>query len=186
MSTCVYLSVQFLLRVEGWVQACSEGPLPSATAELEAAVKKHQELNEEISANYTQVPVCPHTCLSLQILVCWSDYLSTWLSVHVCTRLSSHLSLSKHLSVHSPVCLHTHLSICPHTDSLDPCLSDYLSVCRSVRVVKPYWMSFSVARRQNPMTRRPNQTSLLPRTASWEFFTRSCRYVLLQLVSHLS
>ncbi|XP_036946668.1 kalirin-like isoform X1 [Acanthopagrus latus] len=46
---------QFLLRVEGWVQACSEGPLPSATAELEAAVKKHQELNEEISANYTQV-----------------------------------------------------------------------------------------------------------------------------------
>lgn len=168
MSTCVYLSVQFLLRVEGWVQACSEGPLPSATAELEAAVKKHQELNEEISANYTQVPVCPHTCLSLQILVCWSDYLSTWLSVH------------------SPVCLHTHLSICPHTDRLDPCLSDYLSVCRSVRVVKPYWMSFSVARRQNPMTRRPNQTSLLPRTASWEFFTRSCRYVLLQLVSHLS
>ncbi|KAM9767056.1 LOW QUALITY PROTEIN: kalirin RhoGEF kinase b [Menidia menidia] len=46
---------QFLLRVEGWVQACSEGSLPSATAELEAAVKKHQELNEEISANYTQV-----------------------------------------------------------------------------------------------------------------------------------
>uniref|UniRef100_A0A3Q1CSS6 Non-specific serine/threonine protein kinase n=1 Tax=Amphiprion ocellaris TaxID=80972 RepID=A0A3Q1CSS6_AMPOC len=46
---------QFLLRVEGWVQVCSEGSLPSATAELEAAVKKHQELNEEISANYTQV-----------------------------------------------------------------------------------------------------------------------------------
>ncbi|XP_062271265.1 kalirin-like, partial [Scomber scombrus] len=46
---------QFLLRVEGWVQVCSEGPLPSATAELEAAVKKHQELNEEISANFTQV-----------------------------------------------------------------------------------------------------------------------------------
>ncbi|KAL7369970.1 hypothetical protein ABVT39_014719 [Epinephelus coioides] len=46
---------QFLLKVEGWVQACSEGPLPSATAELEAATKKHQELNEEISANYTQV-----------------------------------------------------------------------------------------------------------------------------------
>ncbi|KAK2857154.1 hypothetical protein Q5P01_005889 [Channa striata] len=46
---------QFLLRVEGWVQACSEGSLPSATAELEAAIKKHQELNEEISANYTQV-----------------------------------------------------------------------------------------------------------------------------------
>ncbi|KAM9835916.1 LOW QUALITY PROTEIN: kalirin-like [Aulostomus maculatus] len=47
---------QFLLRVEGWVQVCSEGSLPSATAELEAAVKKHQELNEEISSNYTQVP----------------------------------------------------------------------------------------------------------------------------------
>uniref|UniRef100_A0A8P4GF19 Uncharacterized protein n=1 Tax=Dicentrarchus labrax TaxID=13489 RepID=A0A8P4GF19_DICLA len=46
---------QFLLRVEGWVQACSEGSLPSATAELEAATKKHQELNEEVSANYTQV-----------------------------------------------------------------------------------------------------------------------------------
>ncbi|XP_035854250.1 kalirin-like isoform X2 [Sander lucioperca] len=46
---------QFLLRVEGWVQACSEGSLPTATAELEAATKKHQELNEEISANYTQV-----------------------------------------------------------------------------------------------------------------------------------
>ncbi|XP_035533297.1 LOW QUALITY PROTEIN: kalirin-like [Morone saxatilis] len=46
---------QFLLRVEGWVQACSEGSLPSATAELEAASKKHQELNEEVSANYTQV-----------------------------------------------------------------------------------------------------------------------------------
>uniref|UniRef100_A0A3P8NU67 Kalirin RhoGEF kinase b n=1 Tax=Astatotilapia calliptera TaxID=8154 RepID=A0A3P8NU67_ASTCA len=46
---------QFLHRVEGWVQVCSEGSLPSATAELEAAVKKHQELNEEISANYTQV-----------------------------------------------------------------------------------------------------------------------------------
>uniref|UniRef100_A0A3Q3A5U3 Kalirin-like n=1 Tax=Kryptolebias marmoratus TaxID=37003 RepID=A0A3Q3A5U3_KRYMA len=46
---------QFLLRVEGWVKMCSEGSLPSATAELEAAVKKHQELNEEISANYTQV-----------------------------------------------------------------------------------------------------------------------------------
>uniref|UniRef100_A0A3Q0THF0 Kalirin RhoGEF kinase b n=1 Tax=Amphilophus citrinellus TaxID=61819 RepID=A0A3Q0THF0_AMPCI len=46
---------QFLHRVEGWVQVCSEGSLPSATAELEAAIKKHQELNEEISANYTQV-----------------------------------------------------------------------------------------------------------------------------------
>uniref|UniRef100_A0A3B4TP91 Kalirin RhoGEF kinase b n=1 Tax=Seriola dumerili TaxID=41447 RepID=A0A3B4TP91_SERDU len=46
---------QFLLKVEGWVQVCSEGSLPSATAELEAAIKKHQELNEEISANYTQV-----------------------------------------------------------------------------------------------------------------------------------
>uniref|UniRef100_A0A087XMU9 Kalirin RhoGEF kinase b n=1 Tax=Poecilia formosa TaxID=48698 RepID=A0A087XMU9_POEFO len=46
---------QFLLRVEGWVKTCSEGPLPTATAELEAATKKHQELNEEISANYTQV-----------------------------------------------------------------------------------------------------------------------------------
>ncbi|KAM8904892.1 kalirin-like isoform 3-T3 [Spinachia spinachia] len=46
---------QFLLRVEGWVQVCSEGALPSATTELEAAMKKHQELNDEISANYTQV-----------------------------------------------------------------------------------------------------------------------------------
>ncbi|XP_077959998.1 kalirin RhoGEF kinase b isoform X3 [Gasterosteus aculeatus] len=46
---------QFLLRVEGWVQVCSEGALPSAATELEAATKKHQELNEEISANYTQV-----------------------------------------------------------------------------------------------------------------------------------
>ncbi|XP_076006203.1 kalirin-like [Genypterus blacodes] len=46
---------QFLLRVEGWAHACSEGLLPSATAELEASNKKHQELNEEISANYTQV-----------------------------------------------------------------------------------------------------------------------------------
>ncbi|XP_047432143.1 kalirin-like isoform X2 [Mugil cephalus] len=46
---------QFLVRVEGWVQASSEDSLPSATAELEAAIKKHQELNEEISASYTQV-----------------------------------------------------------------------------------------------------------------------------------
>uniref|UniRef100_A0A3Q2PBP2 Kalirin RhoGEF kinase b n=1 Tax=Fundulus heteroclitus TaxID=8078 RepID=A0A3Q2PBP2_FUNHE len=46
---------QFVLRVEGWVKTCSEGVLPTATAELEAATKKHQELNEEISANYTQV-----------------------------------------------------------------------------------------------------------------------------------
>ncbi|XP_053273046.1 kalirin [Pleuronectes platessa] len=46
---------QFLLEVEGRVQACSEGALPSATAELEAATKKHEELNEEISASYTQV-----------------------------------------------------------------------------------------------------------------------------------
>ncbi|TNM94092.1 hypothetical protein fugu_002268 [Takifugu bimaculatus] len=63
---------QFLVKVEGWVQACSEGSLPSATAELEAAVKKHQELNEEIAASYTQVSesgkvlldvlqVCPST-----------------------------------------------------------------------------------------------------------------------------
>lgn len=51
----VSLCVQFLLRVEGWVKLCSEGSLPTATAELEAATKKHQELNEEISANYTQV-----------------------------------------------------------------------------------------------------------------------------------
>lgn len=78
LSTClsvclsVYLCVQFLLKVEGWVQACSEGPLPSATAELEAATKKHQELNEEISANYTQVPVC----LSLQSSVCLTVHLS--------------------------------------------------------------------------------------------------------------
>uniref|UniRef100_A0A7N6AZT9 Kalirin RhoGEF kinase b n=1 Tax=Anabas testudineus TaxID=64144 RepID=A0A7N6AZT9_ANATE len=46
---------QFLLRVEGWVQVCSEGSWPSATPELEAAIKKHQELNKEISANFTQV-----------------------------------------------------------------------------------------------------------------------------------
>ncbi|XP_062236269.1 kalirin-like [Platichthys flesus] len=46
---------QFLLEVEGRVQACSEGSLPSATAELEAATKKHEELNEEMSASYTQV-----------------------------------------------------------------------------------------------------------------------------------
>uniref|UniRef100_H3CM71 Uncharacterized protein n=1 Tax=Tetraodon nigroviridis TaxID=99883 RepID=H3CM71_TETNG len=46
---------QFLVQAEGWVQACSEGTLPSATAELDAAVKKHQELNEEIAASYTQV-----------------------------------------------------------------------------------------------------------------------------------
>lgn len=129
MSTCVYLSVQFLLRVEGWVQACSEGPLPSATAELEAAVKKHQELNEEISANYTQVPVCPHTCLSLQILVCWSDYLSTWLSVHVCTRLSSHLSLCPNtylsivLSVYIHTCLSAHIQTVSIPVSLTTCLS---------------------------------------------------------------
>lgn len=67
----VYLSVrlcgQFLVKVEGWVQACSDGSLPSATAELEAAVKKHQELNEEIAGSYTQVPVCfALTCLSVQ------------------------------------------------------------------------------------------------------------------------
>ncbi|XP_042337551.1 kalirin-like, partial [Plectropomus leopardus] len=56
MATCFHQGAeQFLLKVEGWVQACSEGALPSATAELEAATKKHQELNEEISANYTQV-----------------------------------------------------------------------------------------------------------------------------------
>lgn len=62
----VCLTGQFLVKVEGWVQACSEGSLPSATAELEAAVKKHQELNEEIAASYTQVPVClPLTCLSV-------------------------------------------------------------------------------------------------------------------------
>lgn len=162
------------------MQACSEGPLPSATAELEAAVKKHQELNEEISANYTQVPVCLNTCLWLQGLVCCCEYLSTWLSVHVCTCLSYHLSLCPN------TCLSTYTPVCPHTDRLNPCLSDHLSVCRSVRVVKPYWTSFSVARRLNLMTRRPNQTSLLPRTASWEFFTRSCRYVSLQPVSHLS
>lgn len=54
------------MKVEGWVQACSEGSLPSATAELEAAIKKHQELNEEISANYTQVPFC--LCARLFVL----------------------------------------------------------------------------------------------------------------------
>ncbi|XP_068458153.1 kalirin-like isoform X2 [Clinocottus analis] len=46
---------QFLLRVHTWVQVCSEGPLPSATLELEAATKKHQEVNEEMCASYTQV-----------------------------------------------------------------------------------------------------------------------------------
>lgn len=63
----VCLSVQFLLRVEGWVQVCSEGALPSAATELEAATKKHQELNEEISANYTQVSI--NTCLSAYLYV---------------------------------------------------------------------------------------------------------------------
>ncbi|XP_058474523.1 kalirin-like isoform X1 [Solea solea] len=46
---------QFLLKVEGWVQTCSEGSLPSATTDLETETKKHQELNEDICANYTQV-----------------------------------------------------------------------------------------------------------------------------------
>lgn len=68
----LHLSAQFLHRVEGWVQVCSEGSLPSATAELEAAIKKHQELNEEISANYTQVRQSQHvhvpdTCLSVSV-----------------------------------------------------------------------------------------------------------------------
>lgn len=67
------LSVQFLLRVEGWVQVCSEGSLPSVTAELEAAIKKHQDLNKEISANYTQVLyVCRNTC-QVQYLLCLCD-----------------------------------------------------------------------------------------------------------------
>lgn len=48
---------------------CSEGALPSAATELEAATKKHQELNEEISANYTQVPVSINTCLSAYLYV---------------------------------------------------------------------------------------------------------------------
>lgn len=52
--------LQFLARVGGWVQTCSEGALPLATTELEAAIKKHQELNEEVSANYTQVTATPN------------------------------------------------------------------------------------------------------------------------------
>lgn len=62
---CVCVCGQFLLQVGSWVQMCSEGALPSATAELEAAVKKHQELNEEISANYTQV--APHLAPQLSV-----------------------------------------------------------------------------------------------------------------------
>ncbi|XP_077370408.1 kalirin-like isoform X2 [Festucalex cinctus] len=46
---------QFLHKAEAWLQSYAEASLPSATAELEEAVKKHQELNEEISATYTQV-----------------------------------------------------------------------------------------------------------------------------------
>ncbi|XP_061539990.1 kalirin-like isoform X4 [Phycodurus eques] len=46
---------QFLHKAEVWLQTYTEASLPLATAELEEAVKKHQELNEEISANYTQV-----------------------------------------------------------------------------------------------------------------------------------
>ncbi|XP_054632408.1 kalirin-like isoform X3 [Dunckerocampus dactyliophorus] len=46
---------QFLVRVEVWLQTCADASLPSATTELDEAVKKHMELNEEISANYTQV-----------------------------------------------------------------------------------------------------------------------------------
>ncbi|KAK7880535.1 hypothetical protein WMY93_032837 [Mugilogobius chulae] len=47
--------LNFLSKVEAWAQQCSEGPLPSASSELETETKKHQELNEEISANYTQI-----------------------------------------------------------------------------------------------------------------------------------
>lgn len=61
--------MQFLARVGGWVQTCSEGALPSATAELEAAIKKHQELNEEVSANYTQVTTGPPVCQSVHLSV---------------------------------------------------------------------------------------------------------------------
>ncbi|XP_019716225.1 kalirin-like isoform X2 [Hippocampus comes] len=46
---------QFLHKAEAWLQTYAEASLPMATAELEEAVKKHQELNEEVSANYTQV-----------------------------------------------------------------------------------------------------------------------------------
>lgn len=63
---------------------CSEGSLPSATAELEAAVKKHQELNEEISANYTQV----HACLCSQILCVLDSCLSHCLSTPVLLQVS--------------------------------------------------------------------------------------------------
>lgn len=100
------LSGQFLVRVEGWVQACSEGSLPSATAELEAATKKHQELNEEISANYTQVPVW----LSEHLSVCLNIY---WLSIHItCLSVQTHniwitVFFTEHLSVWKPVCLTT-------------------------------------------------------------------------------
>uniref|UniRef100_A0A8P4KRI4 Uncharacterized protein n=1 Tax=Dicentrarchus labrax TaxID=13489 RepID=A0A8P4KRI4_DICLA len=55
MATGFHQGAEQVISTNGWVQACSEGSLPSATAELEAATKKHQELNEEVSANYTQV-----------------------------------------------------------------------------------------------------------------------------------
>ncbi|CAB1435921.1 unnamed protein product [Pleuronectes platessa] len=144
---------QFLLEVEGRVQACSEGALPSATAELEAATKKHEELNEEISASYTQVPVCLLTCLSAHLSVCPTVCLLTCLSAHlsVCSPvclsncLSAHLSvcspvclltclltcLPAHLSVCSPVCLSAHLSVCSPVCLLT-CLSAHLSVCPTV------------------------------------------------------
>ncbi|XP_053725094.1 kalirin-like isoform X1 [Synchiropus splendidus] len=46
---------QFLLKVGGWVQKCSEASLPSTSSDIEAEVKKHQKLNEEITSDYTQV-----------------------------------------------------------------------------------------------------------------------------------
>lgn len=87
--------------------------------------------------------------------------------------LSEHQHLSKHvkntwLSVHIPLCLNT-----------------IPSVCRSVRVVKPYWMSCSFARRQTPTTQRPHQISLLPRMASWGFCTSSCRSISHPSLEHL-
>uniref|UniRef100_A0AAV2LC82 Uncharacterized protein n=1 Tax=Knipowitschia caucasica TaxID=637954 RepID=A0AAV2LC82_KNICA len=56
MSTAFHQgALEFLSKVDSWVQQCSDGDLPSISSELEKSTKVHQELNEEISANYTQI-----------------------------------------------------------------------------------------------------------------------------------
>lgn len=129
LCTCLVtcLSGQFLVRVEGWVQACSEGSLPSATAELEAATKKHQELNEEISANYTQVSVW----LSEHLSVCLNIYC---LSIHITCLSVQTLNIwitvffTEHLSVWRPVCLTT-LPVCLQVSESGKALLDVLQRC---------------------------------------------------------